>query len=118
MLEGRIGRVIQVGKGWRRITLTDDEEAQVLDGLRKRNLRVFQQCLRDAEEVAKDKADSMNIAIALFHHLGLGAYTAMDEALEARSHELKEKHGVRADYLDEAMKALEKKGKKEKGSKK
>jgi len=105
MLQGRMGRVIQVGRKWQRITLTDEEENEVLDWLRKRNLRMFQQCLQDAEQLAKDKAHVTSVAIALFNHLALGAHTAIDEALEARMHELKEQASAGATATAESPEA-------------
>ncbi|MFQ5948848.1 MAG: hypothetical protein ACE5KX_08310 [Acidimicrobiia bacterium] len=44
-----IGRIIRNTNGFERVTLTDEEEQEVLEKLRERNLQIYERCLDDAK---------------------------------------------------------------------
>ena len=94
-----VGRIIRNRNSFERVTLTEEEEQEVLEKLRERNIEVFKWCLEDASRTItkgpallrpQDIHVVATIAGALFEKQAISSSVALNSKLEEKVFYVKE----------------------------
>lgn len=67
---------------WQQVALDDEKLEELHEKLRKDNLRVWSQCMRDASNLSRDETGATHIAIALFSRLADAKFTRITATLD------------------------------------
>ena len=88
-----IGRIIRNTNGFERVTLTEEEETEVLQKLREKNLELYKRCFEDAMQLVtkgptlvglREMIPVAEIAGALFRKQAIDARDALTWKLEEK----------------------------------
>lgn len=92
-----IGKNVRIGGKLDRITLTEDEEEEVMEELLKKNAKKMERCLEEGKRIVekyRGKGDySINetdVALALFDKQATASFTVLSEAIEKKVMQLKQ----------------------------
>ena len=98
----------KIGVKWKRVVLDGKDVEKIREELRKSNLKIMEQCMKDACKLFKTKLDTpesavREYAVALFNKLADQQFTRVQARLDEMVEEEREKFRATKEDIEEKM---------------